>query len=119
MGWDEGPSDPPAESLLTRLDDTDRARSWIEPGTRDGPFTVLYAFEREALGEIRNATVHAFSAMALESTEVGSRLFWAIYVEPVGRITPLYMALIDPFRRAVVYPAILRRMHGAWRNRFA
>ena len=118
LGWDPGRSGAPADSSLVRLDATDRARSWIEPGTRDGPFTVLYAFEREALSEIRNATVHAFSAMALEPTDTGSRLFWAIYVEPVGRITPLYMALIDPFRRAVVYPAILRHLHSTWRARF-
>jgi hypothetical protein len=119
LGWDAGAIGAPAGSPPVRLDDADRARSWIEPGTRDGPFTVVYAFEREALSEVRNATVHAFSAMALEPTDAGARLFWAIYVEPVGRITPVYMALIDPFRRNLVYPAILRRLRESWRKRFA
>jgi hypothetical protein len=27
------------------------------------------------------------------------------------------MALIDPFRRAIVYPAILQHLHRAWRDR--
>jgi len=29
----------------------------------------------------------------------------AVYVKPVTRLTPLYVALIDPFRRFIVYPA--------------
>ena len=117
--WDE-PREPLGEaSFYHRLTADDLAGSTVAPGTREGPFVVLYVHEHETLSEARNATVHAFSVFSLVEQEWGYHLFWAIYVEPVGRITPLYMALIDPFRRAVVYPAILRRMHGTWRNRFA
>jgi hypothetical protein len=36
-------------------------------------------------------------------------------VSPVSRLTAVYMALIDPFRRLLVYPAILRHVHQSWR----
>jgi len=35
-------------------------------------------------------------------------------VKAVSRLTTLYMALIDPFRRFVVYPAIVRTVQQAW-----
>jgi hypothetical protein len=52
--------------------------------------------------------------MALCCTASGYRLYWAIYVRNVSRFTPVYMTLIEPFRRFVVYPSILRRLRGAW-----
>jgi len=42
------------------------------------------------------------------------RLYWGIYVQPVGRITSWYMHLIDPFRRLLIYPAVLRHIRAAW-----
>jgi hypothetical protein len=69
---------------------------------------------REAISEIRNATVHAFLVYALLERASGYRLYWGIHVRPVGRITAWYMALIDPFRRLVIYPALLRRIREAW-----
>ena len=62
--------------------------------------------------------MHALFAIALTETFVGYRLYWGVYVEPVSRLTPLYMALIDPFRRFVVYPAVLRRIRRAWEERY-
>jgi hypothetical protein len=32
----------------------------------------------------------------------------------VGRITAWYMRLIDPFRRVVIYPAVLRHIRAVW-----
>ena len=86
----------------------------MEPGSQDGPFTVVYLHPFEAVSEVRNATVHAFSVLAFEPCARGYRLFWAIYVAPVSRLTVLYMALIDPFRRVLVYPAVLRHVHQSW-----
>jgi len=68
--------------------------------------------------EARNATVHAFIAAALRPRTDGYTLYAAIYVKPVGRITPLYMALIDPFRRLIVYPSLIRRIQAAWARGF-
>jgi hypothetical protein len=101
-------------SYMERLTDDDRARSLVPPGATRGIFRLLYLFADESVGEVRNATVHAFLAMALHPRGEGYRLYWAIYVKPVGRLTPVYMALIDPFRRFVVYPALIRRTKVAW-----
>ena len=72
----------------------------------------------ETLAEVRNATVHAFLASVLTETPGGYRLYWAVSVHPVSRLTPLSMALIEPFRRCIVYPAIFRRIRRAWEERY-
>jgi hypothetical protein len=38
----------------------------------------------------------------------------AIYVKPVTRWTGLYMAIIESFRRSVVYPSLLGHLRSAW-----
>lgn len=112
--WDEPRHDPPRESYIHRLTDEDRARSLVSPGTPEGPFRMLYLFPTEAVAELRNATVHAFLAIVLRARLDGYDLYWAIYVKPVSSLTRFYMALIDPFRRYIVYPALIREMQGAW-----
>jgi len=114
FGWDSAKRTPAVGSFVHRLSEDDRRRSLVAPGAADGPFTVLYVHPCESVSEVRNATVHAFSAFALEPHAAGYRLYWAIYVAPVGRITAFYMALIDPFRRWIIYPAILRHVHRSW-----
>lgn len=112
--WDSSFPTRRTESFLSRVPEQDRMRSLVESGTADGPFTILYVHAREAVSDIRNTTVHAFSVLALERFPSGYRLFWAIHVAPVGRLTTFYMALIDPFRRLLIYPAVLRHLHRAW-----
>ena len=115
LGWDREAGRAPARSYLDRLSDADREASRIAPGTREGPFRVLYVTPHESVSEVRNATVHAFSVFALAPRPgVGQRLYLAVHVRPVGRITAWYMRLIDPFRRLVVYPALLRHIRAAW-----
>jgi hypothetical protein len=114
FGWDRTIHNHPEDSHLEKLSDDQRDRSLADPGVADGAFRLLYLFPKEALGEIRNATVHAFSCMAIRRTETGYRFYWAIYVKNVSRFTPVYMALIEPFRRFAVYPAILRRLRTSW-----
>jgi hypothetical protein len=118
LRWDRPPPEPDAWSFLARLSETDRRQSIVEPGTMDGPFTVLYVHPLEAVSEIRNATVHGFLVWALEPTSTGYQLFWAIHVLPVSVWTRPYLALIDPFRRWLVYPAVLRRIHESWARQF-
>ncbi len=114
FGWDREPPRTSDNSFLRRLSDADRERSLVVPGTQDGPFQVLFVSPREAISEIQNATVHAFLVFALQERSTGYRLFWAIYVKPVGRLTRWYMRLIDPFRRVIIYPAILRHIEAGW-----
>jgi hypothetical protein len=119
LRWDGPRRDPLAQSYVHRLTDDDRARSLLAPGTPRGMFRTLYLFADETAAEIRNATVHAFLVMALRPRGDGYRLYWAIYVKPVGRLTGLYMALIDPFRRLVVYPALIREARAAWARAYS
>jgi hypothetical protein len=116
--WDRAETFPSSDSYVHRIDGEVRRRSLCEPGTRDGAFRLLYLLENESLAELRNATVHAFLASALRPTPTGYRLYWAVYVKPVSRLSGLYMALIEPFRRFIVYPAILQRVREAWERRY-
>jgi hypothetical protein len=118
FGWDDAPGASRESELMRSVPAPLLERSLVAPGSSDGPFTVVYVHESESVSEIRNATVHAFSVVALERIAGGYRAFWAIYVAPVGALTPYYMALIDPFRRWLVYPAILKRLHTAWASRW-
>ena len=117
--WDDERHDPPVGSYIHRLAEADRSQSEVPSGTREGPFRVLYAFDQEALSELRNATVHAFLALALTPRPQGYTLYMAIYVKPVSRLTAFYMALIDPFRRLVVYPALGKHIQQRWSRMYA
>ena len=117
--WDRAEASPTEASFLSRVPPSVLEASTEPPGSRDGPFELLYALEHEAVSEVHNATVHAFSVMAVEVVEGGYRAFWAIYVAPVGRFTPYYMRIIDPFRRYLIYPAILRHAHRTWQRSLA
>jgi uncharacterized protein DUF2867 len=111
--WDRVPMRP-EESLLSRLSERDRRDSEITPGIRDGPFLLLYQFPGEALSETRNATVHGYVCTALARTATGYRLYLAVYVLPVSRLSRPYLIAIEPFRRFMLYPAMLRRIRRAW-----
>jgi hypothetical protein len=112
--WDDERHDPSSASYVHRLTDADRVQSLVRPGTRHGRFRVLYVLRHEALGEIRNATVHGFLSVALVHREQAYVVYVAVYVKAISRFTPLYMALVDPFRRFVVYPALGRMIQQAW-----
>jgi hypothetical protein len=101
-------------SFAGRLTPEDRARSSVEAGTPKGLFRVVYRFENESLLEVHNRTAHAAALSALAGTADGYRFYFAVYVTKASWITPLYMALIDPFRRWFVYPALLRNIHARW-----
>ena len=114
FGWDREPPRSGRGSFVDRLTAEDRERTLVKPGTAEGPFTAMYAFPNEAVSEARNATVHAFLVYALESADDDYLLTWAIHVAAVSWLTPVYMALIGPFRRFIVYPSILNQIRRRW-----
>ena len=87
FGWDDERHDPPGMSYVHRLAEADRSQSQVRPGTREGPFRVLYVPGDEALRELRNATVHGFLALALTPGPGGYTLYLAVYVKPVSRLS--------------------------------
>jgi hypothetical protein len=118
FGWDHQRPAWNAESYAERLSPADRARSLVAPGTPDGHFRILYRFEDEQLSELRNATVHAFASLSIRQTPGGYLAYLGVFVQPVHRFTRLYMGAIAPFRRLVVYPAVIRKMQSAWAERY-
>ena len=56
---------------------------------------------------------------ALIPAAAGYRLYLAVYVRPVSWLTRPYLFSIEPFRRFLLYPAMLRRIRRAWVARYA
>lgn len=118
FAWD-GPrtSTRAGATFSDRLTDADRARSLVPPGVREGPnglFCVVYCFENEKLVELVNRTVHAAALSALIESVDSYRFYFAVYVRNVSRLTPFYMRAIDPFRKLIVYPSLLRSVRANW-----
>ena len=118
FGWDHRRPAWSADSYAKRLSPSDRARSLAAPGTPDGSFRLLYRFEDEQLSELRNATVHAFLSLSIRPAPGGYLAYAGVFVKPVHRFTGLYMGAIAPFRRLVVYPALIRNVQRAWAERY-
>ena len=118
FGWDHKPPATMCKTFAARLTDTDRSKSLVVAGTRDGFFRVVYRFENEQLLELINQTAHAAALTTLVETATAYRFYLGVYVRSVSRFTPFYMALIDPFRRLIVYPSLLRGVRARWNQAF-
>ncbi len=114
FGWDDEQHFVQSASYIHRLSERLWRRSLDEPGSKVDFFRAVYTFENESVAEIINGTVHAFLAMALEKKECGYCLYYAVYVKPVSWLTPVYMAMINPFRRLLVYPTMLTAIRRSW-----
>ena len=119
LGLDREPASTAWETFTTRLTTADRSRSLAPGGTREGLFQIVYRFENEQLLELINRTAHAAALSALVETANGYRYYFGVYVQNVGPFTPVYMALIDPFRKLIVYPSLLRSVRVKWNKTFA
>jgi hypothetical protein len=118
LGWDREPAAGRWEPFATRLTTADRSQCLAPPGTSEGFFRVVYHFENEQLLEVVNRTAHAAALTALVELPNTYRFYFAVYVRNVGRFTPVYMALIDPFRKLIVYPSLLRKVRANWNRTF-
>ena len=118
FGWDQEPAATAWKSFATRLTDNDHSKSLAVAGTRDGFFRVVYRFENEQLVELINRTAHAAALSSLIETATAYRFYFGVYVHSVSRFTPFYMALIDPFRKLIVYPSLLHSVRTRWNQAF-
>jgi len=118
LGWDREPAASACETFATRLTSADRSKSLALAGTQEGLFRVVYRFENEQLLEVINRTAHAAALSTLVETANAYRFYFGVYVRSVGRFTPVYMALIGPFRKLVVYPSLLRSVRANWNQNF-
>jgi len=118
LGWDREANPAQTPTFAARLTSSDLSKSLVPAGTREGPFRVVYQFENEQLLELTNRTAHAAALSALVETAHAYRFYFGVYVENVGRLTPIYMSLIDPFRKLIVYPSLLRSVRARWDQAF-
>jgi hypothetical protein len=114
FGWDHEPATFVCETFATRLTANDLSISRVPAGTYSRGFRVVYRFQNEELLELMNSTVHATMLSALFETSTAYRFYLGVYVRKVNCFTPIYMALIGPFRKLVVYPSFLRSISAAW-----
>ncbi|MCZ6782410.1 MAG: DUF2867 domain-containing protein [Proteobacteria bacterium] len=85
-----------------------------EPGGAFG-FQTVYQLEKEALHEVSNKTIHALLHLSwVESAGRSPSVVLAIYVKSRGWQSRAYLALIKPFRHAVVYPAWIEHLTRTW-----
>ncbi len=75
-------------------------------------FEPVYAEPVERLYRIENRTVTALAHIAL----VDRRPRLAVYVRPHGQLGRAYLRAIEPFRRHVVYPSLIRAASRAVRG---
>jgi hypothetical protein len=63
-------------------------------------------------------TVHCFWLLASERTEEGYALYLAVYVKKVNWFTPIYMALITPLLKWIIYPSMEKGIKNRWKRVF-
>jgi hypothetical protein len=118
FGWDREPDATVWESFASRLTAADLSNTLVRPGTSQGLFRTVYRFDNEELLEVINRTAHGAALIALVERPSTYRLYFGVYVRRVGCLTPLYMLLIDPFRKLIVYPSLLRSVRLNWDHAF-
>ncbi len=116
FGWDDAPELVSSVSYLSRIDEDQRKRSLVTPGEREGISRVLYCFEHEFLAEIINKTVHCFWLMTATPTPSGYVLYTTVYVQRLNWFTPVYMTLVGPILKWIVYPALQKSMLAQWES---
>ena len=116
LGWDDDGHGVGARvpSLAERLPEDLRAAP--KPEFERLPFRSLYLLDDEFAAEIANETMHGVLHLGwVEDGAGGHRGQMAVLVKPNGRLGEAYMAVIRPFRHALVYPALLRQLERGWR----
>jgi hypothetical protein len=82
------------------------------------PIAPLYRTDDEFAAELSNRTLHAVVHLTWIDQGAGRyRGHLAIYAKTRGSLGKVYVALVRPFRRWIVYPGLLRQIEKAWNTR--
>ena len=105
-------------SLIDRLpEDLSNTADLIFDST---PFAPLYRTDDEYAAELSNRTMHAVLHLTwVDQGEGRYRGQMAVYVKPRGSLGKGYVALVKPFRRWIIYPALMRQIERAWNTRIS
>lgn len=118
LGWD-GPGaglDARTPSLRGRLPADLRAAPG--PSFAALPFSPLYMTDDELAAEIANRTVHGVLHLGwVPDGADGWRGQLAVLVKADGALGTAYLTAIEPFRRRIVYPQLLRQIGRRWQAR--
>jgi hypothetical protein len=116
FGWDDAQSGlgQRVSSLAERLP-TDLSDGPKGPHRATSLFTPLYLTDNEWAAEIANKTMHGVLHLGwVADGQGGYRGQMAVLVKPNGRWGRVYMAIIKPFRYALIYPALIRGVERRW-----
>jgi uncharacterized protein DUF2867 len=127
FGWDEPKRRPipgcRETTLAARVPDSLRgtARKQVISSAMQqaaGGFEPLFRTGSEWAAELSNGTVHGVLQLTWAEQGTGRhRARMAVYVKPRGLTGEAYLKLIEPFRRWIVYPAMMRQIERTWRAR--
>lgn len=119
FGWDKQEAGVGARvrSLRERLPPELREETSHGPDLNSS-FSSVYQTRDEWAAEVSNQTVHAVMHVGWVRDDSGSGYHaqMAVLVKPNGLVGWVYMALIRPFRLAIVYPLMLRSIGQRWRG---
>lgn len=119
FGWDKQEAGVGARvrSLRERLPPDLREETSHGPDLNSS-FSSVYQTRDEWAAEVSNQTVHAVMHLGWvrDGSGSGYHAQMAVLVKPNGLPGRAYMALIRPFRLAIVYPLMLRSIGQKWRG---
>jgi hypothetical protein len=111
-GWDspEQVARVAPESYFWRMSEEEKAACLRAPGERDGPALILWNDDSSVCLEVLNATCQAFAVAYLN----GRQVHLSIFVIETKWWSKYYLALIEPFRKYIVYPALTKWVEKSW-----
>lgn len=81
----------------------------------ESPFQMVYSFENESLSEICNRTIHAALHLSWEQQgNEGATVVLRVYVKKINFFSGIYMAMINPFRKTIIYPTMMNLAKREW-----
>ncbi|HEY9207287.1 MAG TPA: DUF2867 domain-containing protein [Candidatus Methanoperedens sp.] len=94
-----------------------KAGKAIKVNNTDLEFRPVYLFEDESLHELSNDTVHGLIHIGwIKKNDNYYKATLAIYVIPRGIYGKVYLKLIEPFRRYIVYPGMMKAIKEQWQE---
>lgn len=108
-------------SVKTRLNSEDlkksKAGKVIKGDDSSLEFRPVYLFDDESLHELSNDTVHGLIHVGwIKKNDNNYTATMAIYVIPRGIYGKVYLKLIEPFRRHIVYPGMMKAIKEQWQE---
>jgi len=116
FGWDEATDGvgQRVASLHERLP-ADLRDAPLHRDFAEVPFDVLLDLPDEFAAEIANKTVHGVMHLGAFAAGGGqTKVQLTVLVKPNGVLGRMYLAGIKPFRYAVIYPVMMRRLAERW-----